>query len=67
MTTTTIPSKKLILLAMDVYQDCIADGALYLADETVISYLLSEGVDMADAHGILSAISVADQYGLTLS
>ena len=63
MTTAITPTKKLILSAIPVYQNEIP----YLADEAVISYLLSEGVDMADAHGILSAISVADEYGLTLS
>ena len=67
MTTTTIPTKKTILLALEIYQDCFADGASYMAPETVIAYLLSEGVDMAEAHSILCAISVADNYDLTLS
>ena len=67
MTTTTIASKKLILLAMDVYQDAITNGYPYLADESVISYLLQNDIDHSDAHSILCAISVADQYGLKLS
>ena len=67
MTTTTIPTKKTIFLAMEIYQDCFADGADYMAPETVIAYLLSKGVDMAEAHSILCAITVADQYDLKLS
>ncbi len=66
MTTTTIPTKKTILLALDIYRETFLQEP-YLADETVISYLLSEGIDHSEAHSILCAISVADQYDLTLS
>ena len=67
MTTTTIPSKKLILLAMDVYKDAMAEGYGYLAPESVVSYLLQNDIDEAEAHSILCTITVADQYDLKLS
>ena len=67
MTTTTIPSKKLIFLAMDVYKDAMAEGYGYLAPASVISYLLQNDIDEAAAHSILCAITVAYEYDLKLS
>jgi len=67
VTSSVIASKEMLLDALGLYREVCSDGKAFNAPETVIGFFLELDVDMADAHMLLAAIQVIDEYGLTVS